>query len=379
VRVVFLTATLPQYRLSFHDNVRTRLADQGIQYELIFGQPNMVEAEKEHFASLLWGKRIVNRYLKLGPFTAVWQPALKDIQDSDLVILGQENRLLINYVLQTLRRIFRPKIALWGHGRNFQPSRQAWFTEYWKRHWATRCDWWFAYTEHTRRLVEQYGFPAKRITVFHNAIDTSEIRRLSSEMDARRLDTLRRRLGLGTNHIGVYVGGLYDHKRIDFLVAAAMEVRRRVPDFVLIVVGSGVDRVRVEAAAKAYPWICYLGPLFGREKVEILQLGRVFMMPGLTGLAILDCAAAGLPIVTTAYPFHSPEITYLESGRNGFMVQDWRNPVAYADAVVRVLLDDMLYVKLRNGAVEVGNIYTIERMVDCFSAGVLRALESPKY
>ena len=111
---------------------------------------------------------------------------------------------------------------------------------------------------------------------------------------------------------------------VKFLITAAIEVRRRVLDFALIVIGAGVDRARVEASVKVYPWLHYPGPLFGKEKVEILRLGRVFMMPGLIGLAILDCAAAGLPAVTTAYPYHSPEIAYLEQGRNGLIVRDCR-------------------------------------------------------
>jgi hypothetical protein len=147
----------------------------------------------------------------------------------------------------------------------------------------------------------------------------------------------------------------------------------------LIVVGSGVDRHRIEAAASRHSWIRYLGPLFGTEKVEILRLGRVFMMPGLVGLAILDCAAAELPIVTTAYPYHSPEIAYLEPGRNGLMIQDWQNPVAYALGVVSVLRDDAFRAKLAKGANEVAAAYTMERMVECFCEGIFAAVLAPKF
>ena len=176
----------------------------------------------------------------------------------------------------------------------------------------------------------------------------------------------------------MYVGGLYDHKRIDFLIDSAKEVQRYAPDFILIVVGSGVDRHRVEAAASRHSWIRYLGPLFGTEKVEILRLGRVFMMPGLVGLAILDCAAAGLPIVTTAYPYHSPEIAYLEPGRNGLIIEDWQNPVAYARGVISVLQDDAFRAQLAQGAAEIAAVNTMERMVQCFCDGIFAALSAPK-
>lgn len=375
VRVVFSTAILPQYRLPFHEGVRSYLASFGIAYDVIFGQPGTDEALKGDLASLAWGKQVANRHLRIG----LWQPILRDAWASDLIVIGQENRLLANYIVQGTRRFMRPKIALWGHGRNFQSDLSPSLMERWKRFWATQCDWWFAYTETSRRVLESYGFPSERITVFHNSIDTSEIRRLIAQIDNQRLDSLRVQLGANSPNIAVYIGGIYRQKRAEFLIEAAKEIRRRVSDFVLIIVGDGVDRNLVETASAQHPWIRYLGPLFGVEKAEILRLGRVFTMPGLVGLAVLDCAAAGLPIVTTAYPYHSPEIAYLEAGRNGLIVSDWLNPSAYADAVVSVLRDDELHASLALGACEIGAEFTIERMVHCFSHGILAALNAPRY
>ena len=77
------------------------------------------------------------------------------------------------------------------------------------------------------------------------------------------------------------------------------------------------------------------------------------MMPGLVGLAVLDCAAAGIPIVTTAYPYHSPEID---------------------DAVVLVLQDASLRMRLSEAGKAVARRYTLDRMVDCFCEGVSQAL-----
>lgn len=379
MRIVFSTAILPQYRVPFHEGVRSYLASFGIKYDVVFGQPDREGALKGDFASFPWGKQVTNHYFRFGRTSFLWQPILKDVWDSDLVVIGQENRLLTNYVIQGMRRFRRPKVALWGHGRNFQSDLRPGLAERWKRIWATRCDWWFAYTETSRKILETYGFPAQRITVFHNAIDTSEIRRFIAQIDDQRLESMRRQLGVNGGNIAVYIGGIYPAKRIDFLIESAIEVRRRVSDFMLIVVGDGVDRRIVETAAAEHSWIRYLGPLFGARKAEILRLGRVFMMPGLVGLAVLDCAAAGLPMVTTAYPYHSPEIAYLKPGLNGLIVADWLNPLAYADAVVSLLTNDDLHASLAGGARQIGTEFTIERMVDCFSRGVLAALKAPRY
>lgn len=365
---------LPQYRVSFFDGARAYLSKHGVQFDLIVSQFDQQREGRGDEAHLGWERRVKSRYVRVGPISAVWQPVLHDIYNCDLAIIAQENRRLVNYPAQMFRGFGKSRIALWGHGRNFQAAPGFNLAESWKRIWATRCDWWFAYTEGTGKLIEGYGFPSDRITVFHNAIDTSQLRRWGNEINADELVSLRRQLGIVSDNVAVYVGGLYNFKRIAFLLDAAKEIRRRIPDFHLIIAGGGIDSQLIVAAAATNPWIHYVGPRFGRDKAAIIRLGRVLVMPGAVGLAILDGSALSVPMVTTAYPFHGPEIAYLESGENGLMVGDWQNVAAYADAVVSVLCDSRLQAKLAAGARKMADAYTIERMVKCFSDGVLAAL-----
>src|SRR5262245_17906540 len=120
MRVVFLTAVLPQYRVQFHERVRDRLAGAGIRYDLVYGQSHPNQATKGSDAHITWGKRVLNRYVSVGRTSFVWQPALRDIWNCDLAIVGQESRFLINYLAQADHGLRRSKLALWGHGRNFQ-------------------------------------------------------------------------------------------------------------------------------------------------------------------------------------------------------------------------------------------------------------------
>jgi glycosyltransferase involved in cell wall biosynthesis len=370
--------TLPQYRVPFFNGVRATLAKHGIRYDLIVGDLDPKQATKGDQGRLGWERQVNNRFIRVGPILAVWQPVLKEIWNCDLAIVGQENRLLTNYIAQIFGMMRPSRLAFWGHGRNFQARSKRTLAETWKRRWATRCDWWFTYTDATSELIESYGFPRERITVFYNAIDTSALRRWDSEIGVEELACMRRQLGIATTRVAVYVGALYDHKRVAFLLEAATEIRRRIPDFILIFMGSGPDRHVVEKAAAAHPWIRYLGPRFGREKAAILKLGRVSVMPGLVGLGILDGSALGVPMVTTGYPYHSPEIAYLKHGENGLMVQDWTNSAAYADAAAAVLCDDVFHAKLAAGARLMADTYTIERMIQSFCDGVLAALAAPK-
>jgi glycosyltransferase involved in cell wall biosynthesis len=371
--VTFVTRILTHYRVSFHEQVRHRLSLQGVDYRLIHGQPDAEEAAKGDLATLPWATVIRNRAL-FGRGKLVWQPIYGAVRKSDLIVLGQENQLLVNYPLQMMPRGLRPRLALWGHGRNFQARNPHSSAERWKRFWAPRVDWWFAYTDETRRHVEELGFPAERITVFNNAVDTSEVRALITAVTPAGLDARRAELGIQGGDVGVFVGGLYDDKRLTFLVDAADRIRARVPDFVLIVAGGGEQLPLLRELAATRPWIKVMGPRFGIDKVELMLLGRLFMMPGLVGLAVVDAGAAGLPTVTTAFPYHSPEIAYVKHGVSGVIVPEWKDTRAYAEAVTSLLKNPARLAEMRAAAQGMANGLTIEAMADRFAEGVLKAL-----
>lgn len=271
------------------------------------------------------------------------------------------------------------KVAFFGHGRNFQATDPNSWGERWKQFWATKVDWWFGYTEETKRLIVALGFPAERVTVFNNAVDTSELSVLAGTVRPDSLAQLRRQIGLTGDRVGVYVGGLYKEKRLSFLIEALDLIRARVPAFEFIAVGGGPDLPLLLSAAETRPWLKVTGPKFGREKVELMALGHLFLIPGLVGLAILDAGIMGLPLITTEYPFHSPEIAYLEEGRNGLMVRPWNDANAYAAAVAGLLVGEPARLEAMSKASrEIAKGYTIEAMARRFADGVVKALATPK-
>jgi glycosyltransferase involved in cell wall biosynthesis len=152
-------------------------------------------------------------------------------------------------------------------------------------------------------------------------------------------------------------------------------IRQQVPDFEMIFIGGGEDMHLVQQAAAQYPWIHYVGPKFDREKVPYYAVSKVFLMPGLIGLGILDTFAMETPLITTDVPIHSPEIEYLENGVNGVMVSNPENPLTYAKAVVHLLQNEIERQKLVNGCRLARERYTLDNMVERFADGVTLALK----
>jgi glycosyltransferase involved in cell wall biosynthesis len=372
-RIVFVSAILTHYRRSFHEQVRAKLARHGVRYDVVYSSPFGAEAKKGDTIDIDWANCVSARAFGSGERILLQLP-LRQIKGASLVIIGQENRLLLNYLLQVVPRFLRPKVAFWGHGRNFQSRNPDGRAERWKRFWATRVDWWFAYTNETRRHIEALGFPSARITVFNNAVDTSEVSGLAATITPERLAMRRAELGIQGKNVGVFVGGLYADKRLPFLIDAAERIRLQVPDFSLIVVGGGEQLKLLRHLVATYSWVKVMGPRFGPEKIELMLLGQLYLMPGLVGLGAVDAGAAGLPTVTTAFPYHSPEIAYVVHNVNGIIVPRWEDPQDYADAVIKLLQNPVQLNALSASARKMADDLTTEAMADRFTSGVLSAL-----
>ena len=372
-RAVYVFPTSHRFRVPFHEQLRAQLAARDIAYDYLYGADDDHDG-KGDTQEIAWATPVKQTNLTAGRKVLKLQHALRAAAGADLLIVQQQNSLLFNYLAQLRLVPGVKRVALFGHGRNFQAQRPDSLRERFKRYWATKVDWWFGYTERTADIVAGYGFPRERITVFNNAIDTSAIRRELAAIDPAEQERVRRELFGGSRNVALYLGGLYAEKRIPFLLDAASAVRRAVPDFHLLVIGGGPQAELVGAAAAQLDWIRYVGPKFGAEKALLASLARVQMMPGLVGLGVLDSFAYGMPMVTTNVPFHSPEFDYLENGRNGVVVEDPDDLAGYAAAVTRVLSDEGHRAALLAGAEEALATYTIENMVRRFADGVEQAL-----
>jgi glycosyltransferase involved in cell wall biosynthesis len=367
-RVVIAEMYINGYRVPFFNRLRDLLAREGVELQLLTGNPSPAEAKKNDRATLGWEIQLPCRYFFNN--RVCWLPFGRYARNADLVIVTQENKLIYNLWLMFFGRPKR--LAFWGHGRNMQSTRSDGLKEQFKRWTVGKVDWWFAYTELTAALVNQTGFSRERTTVVDNSVDTSKLGALCRAVTPADCQQMRQRLGLDSGPVGLYLGSLQKMKRLDFLLDAARRIREQVPGFQLLVAGAGPDQQTIEAAARENAWIHYVGPLSGAEKANALVLADVLLNPGAVGLGILDSFVSGTPYFTTECGIHGPEIAYLESGRNGVITTP--DVEIYSEAVIAVLSDPAALVELREGALGSASRYTIENMADRFSKGILACL-----
>jgi glycosyltransferase involved in cell wall biosynthesis len=367
--VVIVHRHLAPYRVPLFEALRTLLRADGINLRLIHGVPRAADATKYDDGRLDWAERLPTRYLLGG--RVCWQPFGALIPNADLVIVTQENWLLYNLWALTLGRPRR--IAFWGHGANLQAANPDGWSARFKRALVNRVDWWFAYTQLSVDIVCREGFPQDRVTNLENAIDTRELAAQWSTVTSADLEAARVRLGLQGARVGLYLGSLYEAKRIPFLLETGAQLAQRVPSFRLLISGGGPQRQLVEQAVQSRPWLRYIGFQQGRDKAIALRLADVMLNPGMVGLGILDAFTAGLPLITTDCGIHSPEIAYLRSGENGLMTAN--SPEAFVQGVVAMLENEAERRRLGVNAQSASSRYTIENMAQRYRTGINKALQ----
>jgi len=374
--VVVVQRAISHYRVPFFQRLQKRLSDKGIQLTVVFGQEHPEIRSTAVSLDEPWAKQIHNLYISCPVGEVVWQPCLRAALQADLVIVEQAGRLLVNYPLHLLRALKCIRLAFWGHGRNWQSSARGGVTEGIKTRLTGEVDWWFAYTEKTAQLLLSRGFTENRITVVRNTVDTAELTQGISNITDKELNRCREVLGIPGENVVLYCGGMYPNKRLDFLLEACRKIRESLPDFTIIFLGTGSEQFMIEEAAKHCPWVRYVGQVVGEARAVYFRMAKAILMPGLVGLAIIDSFAAGVPMVTTDLPIHSPEIAYLEPGINGIMTA--YDTSEFSRAVVDLLTSPERQQALASACRTRAMDYGLDSMVDRFAAGICQCLEMPK-
>jgi glycosyltransferase involved in cell wall biosynthesis len=373
--IAVIQRVLPHYRVSFFQQLRERLAVDNIDLYVFYGREKVNTVPRSVSPDESWFVEIPNVYLSIRDFEVVWQRLPRAVHGADIVVVEQASRLLVNHCLQVLNMLRKSKLAFWGHGRNFQ-SQNPRLRERIKKKLAVSVDWWFAYTDLSKSEVLSSGYPPERITVVNNAIDTVSLRNSLDLVTDADVKAALSSLKLQGKNVGIYCGGMYPDKRLEFLFAAALRIRELVPNFEMILIGDGPEAWRAQEAAEKHPWIRYLGPVFDSRRAVYLRMSQIMLMPGLVGLAIVDSFVAGVPMATTDVPYHSPEIAYLKNGENGLITKD--SCEAYSLEVASYLMNGAALSQLKDGCASWARKITMTAMVENFASGLTSCLRTAK-
>ena len=123
-RVLIIQAEMKHYRVPFFTKLHAALRQDGIELAVAYSAQNQKQATRRDGAELpsefgrkVRGYWLADRFL----YQSVW----REVLSSDLVIVGNENKYLVNPFLLLLSALRLKTVAFWGLGPNMHPDRSA--------------------------------------------------------------------------------------------------------------------------------------------------------------------------------------------------------------------------------------------------------------
>jgi glycosyltransferase involved in cell wall biosynthesis len=380
VKILIIKRYERNFRIPFYQLLRKKLKTKDIEFDLYYGEPNNLEKKsiKDYIKDDSVGNKVNNKYKKIRNIYLCYQPCLSLAIKSDLVIVQQGNRELLNYILLIRKLIYKnPKIIFWGHGRNFQGNPKS-LKERFKKWYSNKVDFWFAYNDLSKKLLIDRGFDQDKIISLNNTLDTKSVIEYFDKITDGEKTKLKHLYAISdSDPVGIFCASIYKDKEIDFLLKALEIVKSKAPGFKFFMIGRGVEESKVIEFNKKNPeWFYYLGNKFGQEKINYFAISDFQAIPGAVGLNIIDSFSFLCPLITTKIDNHGPEISYLIDNKNGlmtdFIVEN------YAESILLFIRNSILKNKLKDGCIRARNIYSIENMTENFIDGIQKILSNNK-
>ncbi|HYB78942.1 MAG TPA: glycosyltransferase family 4 protein [Thermoplasmata archaeon] len=278
--------------------------------------------------------------------------------DADVFHLHGNRIWCVDYYLPFARSFSWPQVIT-PHGFYHYWMRRGfvrWL--YYERYFPGRLrafDRYIALTEGELEQVAGWKFPREQIQRIPNGVDLSEFRELHPDADATRTS-----LGISNRRMAVYVGGLYDNKRVDRIVRA---VARTHGAWGLAVIGHDIpgtpyDQRHCEALARELGAnVRFLGPRPRTEVLRALASADAYLQGSAFegfGVSLLEAMAAGLPFIA----FDAGASRELAATGAGYLVS--------SEAEMADRLNDVVDHRedLRRSALAAIPSYSAERMVD---------------
>ncbi|MEI2269260.1 glycosyltransferase family 4 protein [Microbacterium sp. No. 7] len=349
--IVFTQPYVPRYRVPLFDALAKELAARDMSLTVLSGRPEGEQARRKDQATGPWHRELPVCRVSVGHRRIELRQLPQIVHDADVIV---SELSALNLEAWRLAVRGRP-LVLWGHGKSYT-SKGGWLSDRLEWSLARRAAHVMTYAPSGARfLVDEGGLDKSRVTAIGNSTDTATLRRAHREaVNEAPKESLRASRPPGA----LFVGGIDSTKRIDFILEAFAHAVALEPGFRLHVVGDGPMANVIDDYSTRDPRIVRYGDLRGRQLADVAVLADAVWMPGRVGLVAVDALALGLPVHTTNFEFHAPEIEFLR-GPELVVLPD--RPVDFARLSLESI--ETSPVSLRDDIPSVQNVATSMRLV----------------
>ena len=166
----------------------------------------------------------------------------------------------------------------------------------------------------------------------------------------------------------LYVGRVDPEKKVGAVIDAFKEAHKKVPKALLVIVGDGVDKVRLMQQVKRGGLsddVRFLGRVLPPDLYELYRVGDVFVTASeieTQGIVLIEAAACGLPLIAVDAGAVG-EVCI--SNRNGFLCRP-RDIKEMSSAIVKILSNDRMRKEFSANSLKIAHEHDFEKTLDKF-------------
>ncbi|MBU1167158.1 glycosyltransferase [Patescibacteria group bacterium] len=219
-----------------------------------------------------------------------------------------------------------------------------------------RCEAIIAPSAKMKTVLEDYGVK-NPINVIPTGIDLKVFNGIDKKSFRQKKDISPEKQVL------IFVGRLGQEKNIKFLIKVTQKLAKINPDILLVIVGAGPEREKLEAEGTQKNVSQHVKFLGQQSKIEVREAyagSNIFCFASLTdtqSLSLLEAAVSGLPIVM----LEDKGLTeVMVDGVNGYTIPD-NDSEKFADKISKILKDDDLRKRMSEASKQIGAQLSIEK------------------
>lgn len=287
--------------------------------------------------------------------------------DINVICVGELNSG--SWIGLLCRWVFRCKIINYIHGEEITSTTTYFLYGRSRRFYLKKADAVVAVSQFTRNaLVNLMGVDANKICIIENGVDTKKF--LPGSKNIELLDKYK----IHNKKIILTVGRLVERKGIDKTLMALPEIIKKIPDIHYIIVGTGEYSKRLEQLAEdlsLHDYVTFAGRVPDEDIVKYYQTCDLFVMPNREladhdtegfGLVFLEANACRKTVIGGRAGGAVEAVTH---GKTGMLV-DGYSVAEISEAVVKILTDDKMRLRMENDGYEVAQSSSWENKTQIF-------------
>ena len=351
--VLLIANSVPHYRVSVYNYLWERYRECGWDFK-VASDTRLRESDQ----------RLKFEFHEVG-FRFLKYRALVGTLKPDVVILHLHLRIPMVWPLLHWLKFKRIPVVSWTKGANLDRP-ESWLRRQLFQHTHRLSDALLLYSANQAGCVPLRH--RHKIFAANNTVNFNDYPEITDTKEA-----IKREMGIPFEKVVLFVGTMGvggERKRAVHLIEIFNKLDRT--DIGLVLVGSGMsDDLRASINPRN---TLALGAVHDPQNVKISRLFKaadLYAVPGHVGLGINQAFYWGLPVVTEDC-HQPPEIQYLKSGRNGFLVPD-NDVEALREKMLFLLDNEAVRAEFsRNAREDILREASIEKMFQSF----LKAVES---